>query len=121
MATDADQLTKIAAKYVAEHFLGRGPVRPMKPRMFELQSLPADGLVLNTVAGPVPFETEVNDPEDPPERTFFVDADPEANWDHECSYLVVHRSGRITRVNESSPPSSRTNSILKEIDYIALI
>lgn len=125
MPTPTDPLILAAANYVRQRFssqiqsaqkIGSRQV----PRLFQIDSLPSDGVLINTVAGPVAFQDDVNDPDDPPERTFFVDIAPDANWDHECTYIVVHHSGRLTHVDDVSPPSSRTNAILEEIDYLSL-
>jgi hypothetical protein len=125
MPTPTNPSVLAAAQHVRERFAPQiesaivtGKSQP--PRLFAMDTLVGDGVHIQAVAGPIAFEDEVNDPDDPPEMTFFVDIFPDANWEHECAYLVVHRSGRVSQIDELSPPSSRTNTILEEVDYMRL-
>jgi hypothetical protein len=67
--------------------------------------------LIETWDGPVLFDTETNDPDNPAEHAYFVDEMPEANWEHPCQYIIVRKSGSVSVKEETAPPVEGINLV----------
>ncbi|ETW95233.1 MAG: hypothetical protein ETSY2_48445 [Candidatus Entotheonella gemina] len=88
----------------------------LKPNLYLFDISLNTNHVIKTIRGRIPFNKKENNPTDPPEWAFFVDWLPNANWEHPCSYVYVHKSGALTSIAETAPPTQHSAKHLQRLD-----
>lgn len=106
-----------AGKIQAEHTPAKsGNASCPKPNLYLFDAPLSTNYVIKTIRGRIPFNKKENNPADPPEWAFFVDWLPNANWEHACSYIYVHKSGALTDIAETAPPTQQSAKLLKQLN-----
>lgn len=59
----------------------------------------------------------------PPQWAFFSDDHPDANWEHPCRYILIHKDREggipvITAIEDTAPPSVSSNNPITEVKKI---
>ena len=95
-----------------------------QPKVYEMSVNFDTNSVIESIRGPVSFETHTNAaaaPTDPRRYAFFVDEKPEANWEHPCKYIIIRDSGTIEEANETLPPKlAATNGPLVPLEITGI-
>ena len=90
----------------------------LSPAVSRIETELGPDMTVQTVAGPLtPMKvmTINSNAVETPQFAYFVDDDPNANWEHPCRYVFVHPSKALSVADRISPPSSKLNYVLTQV------